>query len=228
MKNKFSIFICAISLVFMTTGCASIKDLKLSDVHKSNTITLARTETAPLMRPSVGSNAALFTGVMFGAIGGGIGGGIATTVEKSNGEKLAKQYNLPDFGELLMQNLNERKDSELIGFSNLEIIGQPITKKEIDGITIIIDNSMLRVANKIGLYTSTALKVVDENREGIGYILHSYSSKKHKRGFKVKDLEGDEGVALQEEMKNAAEDTISSFIHYLNTGKKMDKAESKQ
>jgi len=220
MKNKFVICVGILSIIFFQ-GCASTQVLKITDSQKIGEIDVVRTQTTPFMQPSFGSQAVLITGVMFGVVGGGIGGGLSAASEQKNGKKLIDEFDLPDFGQLVFENFRARMSSELPEYPNMVILEEPVTKEGIDEspkTLMIIQNQLLRVANKSGLTSMTVFRILDPAKEKIGLKKFTYNTKQNHGAKKLDELKENNGALLKEEFDAAAKETVSAFILYLKSG----------
>jgi hypothetical protein len=74
--------------LLVAQGCATTnKSISLKEFKNISSIKIFRLKTPTFLKPTTGSQAIAFFGVMFGAIGGGLGGGVSAAVEAKNGKK---------------------------------------------------------------------------------------------------------------------------------------------
>ena len=99
MRRPFALLI-ALTLVTLTTGCASKKvltDQELGHLRAAPVLHVVRGEPSSLSVTTDNMKAAsMVGGLLLGAIGGGIAAAVTSGMAQSDGKKMAKEYQLDD------------------------------------------------------------------------------------------------------------------------------------
>lgn len=214
--NLFAAFLILILLVVQ--GCATAdKHLAVEDFRKIGSLKVVRYKSPQLIKETIGSQAVAITGIMFGAIGGGLGGGLSYAMEANNGKDLMQRFNLPDFGEIIMKKFADDVFKGIPGWPAMTVEDAPIEGDMIDKQhnLIVLNVSLMKVANGEGLLTVTTIHMKDSNNNILWQKRFSYKSKDFNRCTKLDELEADNGKLLHEELNFAADKTIAEFVNHL-------------
>ena len=207
-------------IIALSQGCAPHdKPLVLNEAKTITSIKVARYESACILEKTAGSQAAAFTGVMFGAIGGAIGGAISYSMESSNGKALAVRCGLSDFDQLVLEGFVQRLESDFPDWPKPVVEQYPI--KDETSLDHSACNFVLKAGIQVdssGLTTATFAKMIDPKQQVIWEKSFTYKSADFARSHSLKELEADNGKLLKEEMAFAAEKTASNLIGHLKGG----------
>ena len=208
-----------IAALVVSTGCAtSDKRLVMGDLSTVETMTIARFNTPPLLKETIGAQAVGVTGVMFGAIGGGIGGALYYKMMESSGKAVQEQCNLPDFCELIVEEFREKLPQKVEDWPEIDVAINPVDKNFKNGseYVLLIGVGMLKIRNGRGLIAITTAQLRDSQDQILWKKRFDYESKKFDRPSGLKELEANHGTLLKEEYKFAAEKAVQVFIEHLN------------
>jgi hypothetical protein len=150
--SLFALCVCLIQ------GCATAdKALSAKDIGYISSVKAVRYGSPLLMKKTAGSQAAAFTGVMFGAIGGAVGGAISMDMMMKGGKELMQKCGLPDFGQLVFEDFTARIPEELPQFSNLTVEHEPVGrdfKSDCDCVLVVQMTSLVVMEDSSGSITS--------------------------------------------------------------------------
>jgi hypothetical protein len=219
MKRENKLFAAFLILMLLVVqGCATAeKRLAVDDFRKIDSLKVVRHKSPQLLKETIGSKTIAITGIMFGAIGGGIGGGLSYAKEANDGKDLMQRFNLPDFGEIVMQKFADNVSKEIPGWPAMTIEGVPVEGDVIDNQhnLIVLGVNLIKVADGPGLSTVTTIHMKDSNNNMLWQKRFSYKSKDFSRCTRLDELEADNGKLLHEELNFAADKTIAEFVNHL-------------
>ena len=233
MKFGNWIIITVVGLILLfTQGCATTsKSISLNEFKSIPSIKVVRSNTPGLLKPTAGSQAIAFTGIMFGAIGGGLGGGISAALEAKNGQELSEKCKLPDFGEMVMNEFSEEVLLNQNDFPKMIIEKEPVEDEYLEkseNYLLLLNFVMLKVENNEGFLASTVLKLIDPSKEVISQKIFVYKSINYKRCGKLEELEADNGKLLHEEYNFSVEETVKDLLLAFKRGNRTKGSLGKQ
>ncbi|HWR57443.1 MAG TPA: hypothetical protein VN328_01025, partial [Thermodesulfovibrionales bacterium] len=121
-RNRRLVVALVLAAALLIQGCAtSDKRLAMNELHKIDSLKVVRHESPKLLKATVGSQAIVLTGIMFGAIGGAFGAALSIAAEAKSGSALAEQCSLPDFGELVFNGFIRRASAEIPNWPKMEV-----------------------------------------------------------------------------------------------------------
>lgn len=225
-------FALAISPLFLQ-GCASSnKQFTNKGISSSEPVKVCRYETPGIMK-STGTETAFLALVTLAAPGGSALLVVGDEYAKARGSDT--QTRIPDFGSLVMNKFLERISQDRPDWPSLTVIQDPL-KEEFTEKCTVIEFKVNRVAYgsidltrggivfergldkgviSEGLLTKATVTMKDAQGEVLWQKSYVYLSENFDRNMSVDELEADNFHLLIEEMKFAAEKTVSDFIEHL-------------
>ncbi len=210
------VFASMISIVFFQ-GCSTDKFFVKKDISSISSIKVAMKETPSFTKDTAGNR------VVGALLLGGIG---AYTAVRLGGKAMKEQYNLPDFGQLVMIKFAERARKEINNWPEMIIEDQPV--EEIDthlsGTLLVFSVNYWGVGyggigSAKGFTSEVKVKMVESGNNLLWEKNFTYKSKEFNRNRPLKEFEADNGKLLKDEIGFAAEETVSDFIQHFKGGK---------
>ncbi len=210
------------ALCFLVQGCVTAdKPLTVKNMQSVTSIKVVRTEFPGSLKETAGSQAAAFTGVMFGAIGGAVGGGISASMQAKNGKELAEKYCLPDVNKVITERFVERVRTDLPDWPKLEVSETPVNSdyKPGPGYILVVKGGLVNLNSMAyGLIMGATARMSGPGEETIwerGYI---YKASDFSRKRSIASLEADNCKLLKDELDFAVDQIVSEFIRHLKGG----------
>jgi len=205
MRTKLKAIGVILTFLFMSLqGCAMNKAFVEKDLQGLSPITVVRHRTPELGNQSLGK-------VLAGAVlAGGLGAVVATQIGKEEGPV--------DFGELVVKRFIEQAVKEIPQWPVTTIKERPIDGNYSNQSETLLE---FKVTNLIyhsfyGICTETVVKMKKTNGDVVWKKTHQYDSRMFDRKQKLKEYQAQNGKLLREELKFAAEKTVSDFIEDFN------------
>ncbi len=218
-------------LCFLAQGCAANKPLTVKNMQAVPSIKVVRTGPPGYLKETAGSQAAAFTGIMFGAIGGAIGGGISASMQAKNGKQLAEKYCLPDVNKMITERFVERVRTDLPDWPKLDVVETPVAKdyKPGPGYVLMIKGGGVNVNSMTyGFIMGATATMTGPGEEVVWEKGYLYKSSDFSRSRSIESLESDNCKLLKEELDFAVDKIVSEFIRHLKGGPSTGESPAKQ
>jgi len=230
--NRAKWFVLVGTLCFLIQGCATAnKPLTVKNMEEVTSIKVVRTGYPGYLMETAGSQAAAFTGIMFGAIGGAVGGGISASMQAKSGKELAEKYCLPDVNKLITERFVERVRTDLPDWPKLEVIETPVEKEYKPGpdYVLMIKGGVVNVNSMAyGFSMGATASMTGPGGEVVWERGYLYKSSDFSKKRSIESLEADNCKLLKEELDFAVDQIVSEFIRHLKGGISTGKPSAKQ
>lgn len=217
-RSRWWLFL-VVFLLFIPQGCATPnKPLTLSNMQSVTSIQVARNESPCLLKKTAGSQAVAMSGMMFGAVGGALGAIASHGVEKSGGDKLARECALPDFSKLVLEGFVDRLQKDFPTWPIPAVLERPVGDEyKPSGSThlLVLRVTQIQVDDSTGLLAISVGKMLDPAGQVVWEKGYTYKTSEYSRPTSLKMLEAENGKLLKQEFFFAAEKTVSDFMDHL-------------
>jgi hypothetical protein len=220
MRNRFlPLAILTALIMLLAQGCSTTEIvLNHSHLEKMSSVKLVRYQSPPVLKLTAGAKVAAITGGLLGPVGAVAGAGVGKSIAARHGKELQEQYNLPDFGEIVMERLTDQIPKELPGWPPLMIEKETATEESIskmDGYVAALNVNLVMIDDTHGLQTMAESIILDPSKNMVCHKKFIYNPVKLSRPTKLDQLTADNGKLLLDEFAFAADKTTSSFIEHL-------------
>ncbi len=211
-------------LLVFSQGCAADKPLAKSHLPSLGSIKAVRYETPEIRKITAAAGVGGF--LVFGAIGGIGGGGMGEALAYyAQGKQLREKCGLPDYGELVLQQLYARirfefpdwplmSTEELPVASDFEYPGGGLLILKVESVII----SSFGASAK-GFNAASTAQIRIPGGELIWLRHFSFEAGVLGRHRELEELEAENCKLLKEEMQFAATKTVDDFIAHLRGGR---------
>ncbi|MDO9581134.1 MAG: hypothetical protein Q7J06_11325 [Bacteroidales bacterium] len=218
--NIFTMISFLIFLIFLQ-GCATDKTFVKKDMTSISPLKIVRHETPGIKVASLGQQ--LTAGIGGAILLGGVGAAIATQATTGDVEK---QTPIPDLGKLIMEKFVERVNKDIPNWPKMIIIEQPVGEDYAESCNL-LEFTVNRPAigwmgwanGGDGFYSNAVVSMKDSEGNSLWEKSFTYISGHFKRSRSIDEFLANDKQLLKEEIKFAAEKTVSDFMEHFRKGK---------
>lgn len=203
-----------IALCLIISGCAAERQLVKSDLKTIDSVKLVRHSAPSLLKDTRSSASVALAGVFLGSAGSAIAQETRLGMMKASGLKAEKQYNLPDFSELVIKRLNERIPKEISDWPKMTMSVSPAGPDAYgeSGNTLLVHVVWLRVRVVGGFEAEVTGQLYNKRKDVLWRKSFRYFSGDFNRSADIEQLEADNGKLLKDEYAFAADKIATIFI----------------